>query len=357
MQKYLTSLTASLALMVGSAQAADFDLKMAIISNENSIYYNQMAKPFVDLVSQMTDGAVEIEIMPAGTVGSVLKLHAAVEDGLIDMAQTTPIFLGTTDLVNAMIASFPTGLGVDSYSAWLYNGGGKEIWEEHRKSKMGMHPLITSVGPSEWFAHSNHSIVNGSDLEGKRYRTLGNWAAIVESNFGAAPTVVAGSEIYGMLEKGGLDMAEYSIPSENMKVGFHEIAKYIVYPGIHAPVWSFETVMTSDTWESFPEDIQQKLTLAAEIIYYRSLNSMIMLDLDAVAELAAGGNEFVRLDDSFIEESRKAARAWALAEAEKAQAEGDEIPMRLAKSIFDFQDKWRAHSGYLVYDYVPGIKK
>lgn len=332
------------------AKAAEFDLKMAIISNENSIYYKDMAKPFVDLVGQLTDGKVSIEILPAGTVGSVLKLHEAVEDGLIDMAQTTPIFLGTKDVVNAMIASFPTGLGVDSYGAWLYNGGGLELWQEHRAKKMGLHALVTSLGPSEFFAHSNVPIRNGADLKGKRFRTLGNWAAIVKEAWGAAPTVVAGSEIYGMLEKGALDMAEYSTPSENAKIGFQEIAKYIEYPGIQAPAWAFETVMTTDKWNSLPADIRQKMTLAAELAFHRSLTSMIMADLAALDKMRGGGNEFVKIDDAFVVEARKKAREWALRESA-----GDELALKVAHSIFDFQDYWQANAGYLVYDYQPGI--
>ncbi|SDE20297.1 TRAP transporter substrate-binding protein DctP [Rhodospira trueperi] len=335
------------------AQAADFEFRMAIISSENSIYYQDMAKPFADLVADLTDGRVAIEILPAGTVGSVLKLHDAVSDGLIDMAQTTPIFLGTSDLVNAMVASFPTGLGVDSYLPWLYEGGGLELWQEHRREKMGMHALVTSLGPSEFFAHANEPIRNADDLEGKKFRTLGNWAAIVEENYGASPTVVAGSEIYGMLEKGGIDMAEYSIPSENAKIGFHEVAKYIIYPGIQAPSWAFETVMLTETWDSLPEDIQRKMELAAELTTYRSLNAMITRDLETMEELQAGGNEFVRLDEAFMEDAQEKSRAWAMRLAEEAAASGDDLPMRLAESVFSFQDHWRANSKYLVIDHRP----
>ena len=333
-----------------AANAQDYTFRMAIISSENSVYYEDMAKPFADLVDQLTDGRVKIEILPAGTVGSVLKLHEAVQDGLIDMAQTTPIFLGTADVVNAMIASFPTGLGVDSYLPWLYSAGGLELWQEHRREKMGMHALVSALGPSEFFAHANVPIRNGDDLQGKKFRTLGNWAAIVQENYGAVPTVVAGSEIYGMLEKGGIDMAEYSIPSENQKIGFQEVAKYIIYPGIQAPAWAFETVMLSETWDELPDDIKAKMELAAEINTHRSLRVMTVRDLDTMEELSKGGNEFVRLDDAFMADAMEKSRAWALRNAEEAKAKGDDLPMRVATSIFEFQDHWRKNAGYLVLD-------
>lgn len=343
----------ALACAMGTAASAqDFRFSMAIIAGENSVYYEDIARPFADLVAQMTDGRVEIDILTAGTVGSVLRLHEAVQDGLVDMAQTTPIFLGTADPVDAIIASFPTGLGVDSYLPWLYFAGGEELWREHRRERMGLEALVTGLGPSELFAHSNVPVRNADDLQGLRFRALGNWAAILQEFYGVSPTVVAGSEIYGMLERGGLDLAEFSTPNENLKVGFHEVARYIVYPGFHAPAWAFETVMLPETWEALPEDIQAQMELAAELVTYRSLGRMMVDDLDAMAEFESMGNEIIRLDEEFVHGAREKSREWARREAERASDGDYDLPLRLVDSVFSFQDHWRAHSYYMVTDTV-----
>ena len=63
-------------------------------------------------------------------------------------------------------------------------------------------------GPSEWFAHSHVPVATTEDLKGAKYRTLGNWAAVVESGFGAAPTTVPGTGVYSMLEKKGIEAAK-----------------------------------------------------------------------------------------------------------------------------------------------------
>jgi len=81
------------------------------------------------------------------------------------------------------------------------------------------------------------------DLKGLKYRTLGNNAAIVKEAFGASPTVVPGSELYGMLDKRAIDLMEYATPADNLDMGFHEVAKYIIYPGLQAPCYAFEVVM------------------------------------------------------------------------------------------------------------------
>ena len=337
-----------------AATAQEHRFSMAIIAGENSVYYQDLAKPFADLVAQLTDGRVQIDILTAGTVGSVLRLHEAVQDGLVDMAQTTPIFRGVADPVDAIVASFPTGLGVDSYLPWLYQAGGEELWREHRRERMGLEALVTGLGPTELFAHSNTPVRNAEDLQGLRFRALGNWGAILSEFYGVTPTVVAGSEIYGMLERGGLDLAEFSTPNENFKVGLQEVARYIVYPGIHAPAWAFETVMLPETWASLPPDIQTQMEMAAELVTYRSLGRMIVDDLNAMAAFAQSGNELVRLDDAFMEDARVKSREWARREAAKASSGDYDLPLRLVESVFTFQDHWRAHSHYLVTDTATG---
>lgn len=195
-------------LGIGGASAQQYKWRMATIDTETGVYFVNIAKPFAAWVDKLTSGRMKIDPLPAGTVGNIFKLHEAVEDGLVEMANWPPVLLGTADPTNAMIATFPTGLGADSFLAWLYVGGGADLWVQHRRETMKMHAFVLGSGPSEWFAHSHVPIRTVDDLEGVKFRTLGNWAAIIRDRFGAAPTTVPGAEIYGMLEKKGIDAAE-----------------------------------------------------------------------------------------------------------------------------------------------------
>ena len=354
MKRLLTVMVTVLALAgwAGKAQAAEFEWRMATIDRETGIYWTTIAAKYADLVSKLTNGRMKITPLPAGTVGNIFKLHEAVDDGLVEMANWPPIFLGTADPTNAMIASFPTGLGTDSFHAWLYQGGGQELWVKHRQETMGMHAIIVGSGPSEWFAHSHVPVRSTDDLKGLKYRTLGNWAAVVKDKFGAAPTTVPGSEIYGMLEKKGIDLAEYSMPGENFNRGYHEIAKYLIYPGIHAPAWAFETLIKLDKWNALPDDIKIAMEVAGRVVTHDSFLQIINGDLDAVGKLqAAGKNEFIRLSPEFVDQARVAARAWAANAASEAKAKGNEWPQKVFDSLTTFQDRWRAGSKYLVVDH------
>jgi len=349
--QFAAATAVALALTTGSVFGQEIKLRMATIDRETGTYWNNIAAPFAELVGQLTNGRVEIEPLPAGSVGNIFKLYDAVSDGLVDMANVPPAFLGTKDPTNAMILAFPTGLGVDSFIPWLYLGGGENLLVQHRRETMNMFTMVTGSGPSELFAHSHVPIRTVADLKGKKYRTLGNWAAIVREKFGAVPTTVPGSEIYGMLEKKGLDLAEYSMPSENLARGYNEIAKYIIYPGIHASAWAFETVMTLENWAKLPPEVQRAMKIAARLVTYESMNKIVNADLDAMVKLQAGKNEWIKLDEKFKKDAQKGAREWAMEVSAKAKAEGNPWPEKVAKSIFAWQDRWQANSRYLVMDF------
>ena len=345
------------ALLALPAAAQTITLRAATIAPKTSVYNTAIALPFADYVNKLTDGKVKIEVFEGGVLAPIFKIYEAVEDGRADIAIGPASFLGGKDPTNLMIGSFPTGLGVDSIIAWMYNDGGEKLLQEHRKATMKLHTMVLGAGPSEIFAHSHKPIRTVEDLKGLKFRTLGNWAAIIKDSFGAAPVVVPGSELYSMLEKKAIDGTEYSMPSENKALGFQEVAKYIIMPGIHAGSWTFEAAMREDTWNKIPKDLQEKIHMAARLVTFESMNSIIMQDFAALGALLGGKNEVIILDETFKRKAKEAARKWAADAASKAKAEGNPWPERVAKSIFDFQDRWEKYSPYLVVDHQPDFAK
>jgi TRAP-type mannitol/chloroaromatic compound transport system substrate-binding protein len=350
-------LGAAMALFSVSATAQTITLRAATIAPKTSIYNTAIAIPFAEYVAKLTDGKVKVEVHEGGVLAPIFKIFEAVEDGRADIAIGPASFLGGKDPTNLIIGSFPTGLGVDSIIPWFYNAGGEKLLQEHRRATMKMHTMVLGAGPSEVFAHSHKPIRTVEDLKGMKFRTLGNWAAILKDGFGAAPVVVPGSELYSMLEKKAIDAMEYSMPSENKALGFQEIAKYVIMPGIHAGSWTFEAAMQGDKWDKIPKDLQDKIHLAAKIVTFESLNSIIMQDFAALDALLGGKNEVIILDGTFKRKAKEAARKWAVDASAKAKAEGNPWPERVSKSIFDFQDRWEKYSPYLVVDHQSDFAK
>ena len=115
--------------------------------------------------------------------------------------------------------------------------------------------------------------------------------------------------------------------------------------------------MQADKWAKIPKDLQEKIHLAAKLVTFESLNSIIMQDFAVMDVLLSGKNEVIILDDTFKKKAKEAARKWAADAAAKAKAEGNPWPERVAKSVFDFQDRWEKYSPYLVVDHTNDFVK
>src|SRR5258708_34010449 len=100
---------------------------------------------------------------------------------------------------------------------------------------MGLPPVFSGSGPTEIFAHSHKPIRNAGDIKGMKFRTAGAWAVIMKDYYGASTTVLPPSEIFPALERHVIDGTEYITPSSNFSAGLHNVAKYVVLPGIHQP--------------------------------------------------------------------------------------------------------------------------
>jgi TRAP-type mannitol/chloroaromatic compound transport system substrate-binding protein len=335
------------------ATAQQYTFRMATIAPKTAVYNTDISEPFANYVSALTDGKVKIEVVEGGVLAPIFKIHEAVQTGIADLAVGPASFLGGKDPTNFIIGSFPTGPGVDSLVPWLYFGGGQQMLTQLRRETMGLHAIVLGSGPSELFAHSHKPIRTVEDLKGMKFRTLGNWAAILRDGFGASPVVVPGPELYSMLEKKAIDAMEYSMPSENRALGYQDIARYVIMPGIHAGAWTFELVMKTEKWDALPADIRAKIEIAAKLTTYQSMQTIIVKDFAALEELKKGKNEFIVLDDTFKAKARDAARKWATEAAAKAKTEGNLWPEKVIASMFAFQDRWQRNSPYLVVDYKP----
>ncbi|MCP5365981.1 MAG: hypothetical protein H6906_00555 [Hyphomicrobiales bacterium] len=322
---------------------------MSTFSKETSIYYSCMAKPFADTVGRMTGGRVEIKVFPGGVLHHPFKGYQAVQDGLVEMTHAHPIFIGSQDPTNRFFSSGPVSVGADAITYYIYNSGFLDIWTAYRNQMSGLQPLILGITPTELFGHGHVRVQTGADLKGVRYRILGEWGKVAKEKYGASPVVVSSSELFGMLEKKAIDLMEYSTPSENVKTGYNEVAKYIMYPGLHAPAGRFELVMKKEKWDSFPEDIQFAMKASAKLTTFECLTKLVHDDLDAMEKLEKGGNELVKLDPAFMKEAEEAVYERLDAIATTAEKAGNPWPRRVLDNERKFKAHWKAHSKYLLY--------
>jgi TRAP-type mannitol/chloroaromatic compound transport system substrate-binding protein len=344
-----------LALFVASAPVSaaapeQYKWKMATAVAENSYFYNEFVLRFVRYAKALTDGQADITPYGAGVVTPAFKVYDSVQDGLVETGHSSPGYLLNKDPVNGLLAAFPGGMSADAMFHWLYFGGGRDLWVAFREKEMGLHPLIVGMHGPEVFAHSKKPIRNAEDLKGLKHRTGGANTQILREYFAGNPVAAAQAEIFGLLEKGAIDSAEFATAAANVSDGYHEIAKYVIVPGIHTPASPWELVIKKDRWDALPKSLQAKLDMAAELATYESYLKIGLDDLAAMQKFRAGKNEIVQLSPALIQKYREAGRDWANKRAKEQKAKGNDWMERIWASYHEFQDRWTANAGFRVKD-------
>lgn len=348
--RYLITLVMALGLTIGSAAAEDakFKFKMTTFEREGTTLWKLFPEAFTEKMKLATDGAVEVQPYSSGVIAGIFEAYRAVEDKRADMAFTYPAFEINERPASAFISDIPGGMGPHAKILWVLAGGGQQLWTEYRHSH-GLHGLFCGVIGSEVFANSHKRVQSLADFKGFRYRTAGANTVVMQA-LGAAPTTVPGPEVFTMLERKGIDGAEYLDPYQNFTLGFHKIAKYVIYPGAHAPGGLYEVVMRKETWDSLPPDIQQKFQLVCDSVLIRAYADLNYRNAIAMQKMAET-NELVELDPEVIEAFRKEGRNWVDQKIKEETGKSKEWMEKFAESYYGFRQTWTKNNGYLVVDH------
>ncbi|TVQ29745.1 MAG: hypothetical protein EA356_15795 [Geminicoccaceae bacterium] len=325
------------ALTFTAAPAPAAALTLTAWEREGSEVFDLYVRTFVDLAAELSGGELQITPFGAGVIAGVFDGHAAVTDGIADMAFGWAGYIVNQHAGNAFFGALPGGMGPEALYHWTYSGGGKELLTEFRRAANGQHAVACGLLGSEVFAHSHRRIQTLADLEGLRHRTAGAFVDVIRA-LGATPTVIPGPDVFAALERRAIDSAEYLTPYLNSKVGFQNVAEYVIMPGIHTPAAVYEVTMNIETWEGLSERSQRAIELACEIVSSRSYTFLGDADMKSTQELAAGRNQIVVLDDEVIERIRDEGRNWINARA--AATTGDDWIERIGEAYFTYQDQW-----------------
>lgn len=231
-------------------------------------------KGLVEKIEAMSGGRLKIELLPAGTIVPPFELLSAVHRGLLDAGHSWPGFWTGRHPAASLFGSMPGGpfgMNSDDYLAWLYLGGGLEMYNELIQKELKMDLVIFATfgetpEPMGWFPRPIKSV---ADLKGLKFRATG-LSAEVFKEMGMTVVSIPPGEILPALERGVVDAAEFSDPSADMALGLHTIRKFYHMPGIHQPTGMMEFYIHKKAWEGLPEDLKAivKYAAMAEALHY-----------------------------------------------------------------------------------------
>ncbi len=218
------------------------------------------ARRLADRIVQMSDGRIQIKLYAAGELVPAFEVFDAVSQNTAQIGHTASFFWQGKIPASVFFTAVPFGLTPDEHAAWIYHGGGQELWEQ-AYADFSVQPYMagnTGTGMGGWFKKEVNSL---DDLKGLKYRMPGLGGEIYR-RLGATPVSLPPGEIFGALQSGTLDGAEFVGPASDLAFGFYKIAPYYYLPGFHEPNGTGECLVNKKVLSILPDDLRDVVSNA-----------------------------------------------------------------------------------------------
>ncbi|HKJ98738.1 MAG TPA: TRAP transporter substrate-binding protein DctP [Desulfotignum sp.] len=280
--------------------------KMVMPWSKGLLFYD-IASHFADSVRLASAGRLDIKPFSAGELVPAMQSFDAVSTGAAEVGHDWPGYWKGKNEAFVALASVPFGLDAELYNIWLYERGGVEMMQEIY-GQFNLFALPGGQCGQEMGLSSNKRATSMEDFKGMRVRTPG-WFMDILNNLGASVSPLPGGEVYLALERGVIDAAEFSSPAINYPMGFDDVTKYAIQPGVHQPGIQCALFFNKDAYEKLPEDLKWIIDICAKETQLWSYSWINNLNAKAI-ELFEDKMEFVHMDKETLIEFRKTTKEY-----------------------------------------------
>ncbi len=292
-----------------AAAEAEFKLKIQT-AFPASFYTHDSFLHFGERVKAMSNGRLEVEVLPGGAIVPSFEVLDATARGVLDAGFSAAAYYVGKNRAAALFGPAPGGpWGFDwvDYFGWVYDGGGWDLYQEFFRDVLQRDVIafpISPVGnqPLGWF---KRELKDWEDLADIKCRATGITGEVM-SKSGMKTVNMSGGEILPAVERGIIDCAEWAGPAADIDMGFHQILKYYYLPSAHEPATLLELIVNGEVWRGLPSDLQEIVKSATwEVTLYQQIRTH-KLNAIAIAKLQEAGVQFRRTPDSILAGQMKA---------------------------------------------------
>jgi TRAP-type mannitol/chloroaromatic compound transport system substrate-binding protein len=245
------------------------------------------APDLAKMMSEATDGNFTLQPFAAGEIVPGLQAMDAASSGTVEVAHTVGYYYVGKDPTWALGSAVPFALNARGMNAWMYHGGGMDLYNEFlgKSGLIGFPGGNTGTQMGGWF---RKEIKTPADLQGLKMRIAGI-AGQVMTKLGVVPQQLAGGDIYPSLERGTIDAAEWVGPHDDEKLGFQKVAPFYYYPGFWEGGPTVHFMFNKQAFEGLPQHYQSLLRTACQATDANMLQKYDYLNPIAIRKLVANG--------------------------------------------------------------------
>ena len=227
--------------------------------------FNDYATDYVKRVNEMAGGRLKIQYLISGAVVKAFRVQDAVHKGVLDGGHQVSVYWYGKSKVASLFGTGPVfGQNAHQGLAWIYYGGGLELYNELLKNLklniVGFFSMPMPTQPLGWF---KKPIKSAQDLVGLKYRTVGLAADLMQA-MGVKVTQLPGGEIVPALERGVIEAFEFNNPTSDKSFGAHDVSKVYMLGSYHQAAEFFEIIFNKTKFDALPKEHKAILQYAAE---------------------------------------------------------------------------------------------
>ena len=280
---FLSSCGAPEETAAGVAPVKNYSWSMVTTWPKNYPGLGMAPERFSQLVEEMSQGQLKVTVYGAGELVPAMGVFDAVSGGSVEMGHGGAYYWKGKVPAAQFFAGVPFGFTADEINAWVYRGGGLELWEDLYRP-FNLKPLPGGNTGTQMFGWFNKEINSLEDIKGLKMRFPG-FGGEVFKRAGGIPVNIPGGELYTAMQTGTIDAVEWVGPYNDLAFGFQQVAKYYYYPGWHEPGSMLEFTINIDAWDTLPTHLQAIVTTAAKAVNqdlldeYTASNNRALQDL------------------------------------------------------------------------------
>jgi len=281
-----------------------------------SIGIEQFAKD----VTEKSDGAVKVQVFPAGQLLTDKDMNQSLLSGGVEMGVNSSTLWSST--VPAMgIFDVPYVFSNHEKAGEALNGEFGDKLRLAMEEKGAKVLMFADYGYAQ-FANNVRPLKSPSDFKGLKIRSIGDIPSELIKAYGASPVFMGGGEVYMALQRNTVDGAT-SGTTAMVQRKYDEVVKYLTINNY--AYLEFILAVNQDYWDGLPEKTQALLTETAKETEDWIRSQAESEDASTAKELEEKGMEVYVVPDEDLQVWKDAAKPAQDAFSKNAGVLGNEL--------------------------------
>ena len=313
------------------AAAPQFKWRMQVIHSPAHTDFVQNQRS-AEKIFKATNGRLQIEVVPNGTIVPSLEGFQACGEGVFEMHNSWPIYARGVEYAFLPMSTGNLQMDAQDRYVWLYEFGG---WDLMQKAfdKLNLKLLAIEVWGTEVMM-SRLPFKSIADMKGRKMRTSD--PRLLAKNNVAGLTLPL-EEVFTGLATGAVDSAEFGHLHYNQGLGLVDVSKYGIWPDFWNVHFVTTVVANKNAYNKLPEDIKLIVEMGFRADEFNHWTRSQYYSAMLYHELRANGKmEFLRMDPAQWPELRR--QTYDIEMEDVAKFKG--LTAEAYNSMWDFMAIW-----------------